>query len=179
MDDELVEYWTTDADGRASVRELTRQFNERTLEAAMTAAGMAALDGEVENTYRLLEDEEVSSGMRTQTKHRLERAGVDIESVEADFVSHQTLYTHLTDCLDAACDDHGEDRVKRERTRLRTLRNRTVAVAEDAVARLEDDDLALDDFDVFVEVSVVCDDCGALHDFETLLDRGGCGCQEE
>lgn len=178
VDQELVRRWTARDDDRASVRELTRQFNRRILAAAMAAAGMTTLDAEVETAFRLLDGDDVSSGMRTETRRRLERGGVDIESVEADFVSHQTLYTHLTECLGATRAEEDTDRLERERTRLRALRNRTAAVAEDAVARLRDGDLALDGFDLFVEVSVVCDDCGTLYDLETLLDRGGCDCQD-
>ena len=41
----------------------------------MEDAGMAPLDGEVENTYRLLTDSNVNTGAHTQARRRLEHAG--------------------------------------------------------------------------------------------------------
>lgn len=54
-------------------------------------AGMLALDGEVENISRLLTDDEVNNGMRTDARRRFDRSGVDAESLERDFVSYQVI----------------------------------------------------------------------------------------
>ncbi len=44
----------------------------------------------------MLTDDDVSSGARTKAVHRLERTGVDVERLEADFVSHRAMRTYLT-----------------------------------------------------------------------------------
>lgn len=75
----------------------------------MASVDLEPLDGEVRNTYRLLTDEDVSSGMRTAKRNELERAGVDVESVERDSVTHQAIYTYLTAVLDVS--KQGQDDV--------------------------------------------------------------------
>jgi hypothetical protein len=40
--------------------------------------------GDPENIYRLLRDDEVSSGRQAELRSRLQRAGIDIEAVEHD-----------------------------------------------------------------------------------------------
>lgn len=83
----LGEYWTRD-DERYSLRELAVHFNYRLLRAAMERAGLNPLDGEVENTYHLLTDEEVSQGMSTQAHNRLQKHDIDVDQLQSDFVSY-------------------------------------------------------------------------------------------
>jgi hypothetical protein len=60
----LVSNWTAD-EHRRSLRELVEQFNLSVLWSALEDAGSRPLEGEVQNLYGLLTDEEVSSGVRT------------------------------------------------------------------------------------------------------------------
>lgn len=176
---DLVARWTG-ADGeRTGVRDLTDEFNLAVLRAAMADAGVEFLDGEVANVYRLFTDDDVSSGMRTHARNRLRRQGVAVDDLEAAFVSHQTTYSHLTDCAGASLDGDGTSGTVREtaESQIRALQNRTAAVTTDRVTRLRDtDEIALDGFDVFVEVAVACERCGARYEFGDLLDGGGCDC---
>lgn len=175
----LRDRWTGRQDGD-SVRELTAEFNRRVLRAAMTDQGTNPLDGEVENLHRLLTDDDVSGGMRTQARKRLERRGVPIDRVERQFVSHQTVYRHLTGCLDVERQSSGgttRERIERNVRKLRALRQRTEAVTDETVERLATADrVEIDEFDVLVDVSVVCAACGSQHDPDALLLRGGCDC---
>lgn len=61
----------------------------------MEDAGMDPLEGEVENAYRLLTEESVSSGVRTETRKKLERNGDGVNQVEADFVTYRVVRTDL------------------------------------------------------------------------------------
>jgi hypothetical protein len=180
MNDDLVAGWQGTADGRESVRELTERYNRRLLEAAFGEAEQSPLSGEVANVYRLLTEEDVSSGVRTQTRRRLEGDDVPVTDVEDAFVSHQTMHTHLTDCLDASREPSRTDpetRRHRDRDRIRALQNRTEVVTADALDRLATaDSLALEGFDVLVDVTVLCRECGAQHEVGSLLDAGGCSC---
>jgi len=176
LDRELAARWK---ESEASLRELAREFDIAVLETATREAGMTPLDGEVRNIYRLLTDEDVTSGMRQQCHGRLRRASVDPDEVTADFVSHQTVHSHFRDCL-GVTRDHPEPGLDDESDRVRSLQTRLEAVTSDAVARLADaGKLQIDDLDVYVDVAVVCGDCGQRTGFGELLDAGGCQCHLE
>ncbi|WP_049921740.1 rod-determining factor RdfA [Halopiger djelfimassiliensis] len=179
LDDELVSYWTDRTDERYSTRDLAEHVNQRVLESALDDAGLQYKDGEVENTYRLLTSDDVSSGTRVQTRKELERDGIDVEDVQGDFVSHQTVYNHLTNCLEASLESPSdEERLERSRDKLGALRNRTAAVTEDTVDQLQRSDvLDIGEFNVLVTVSVTCEDCKQQYTIRDLLDQGGCDCQ--
>lgn len=174
----LESYWTTDGEDRRSLRELADYFNRRLLRATMEAAGMNPLDGEVENTYRLLTDDDVSRGMQTQARQTLEREGVDVESLRSDFVSHQAIHTYLTKYRDASREEQADvDRVEKGLKTIQRLRSRTSAVSENIVENLSGTDrIDLGDFEVLVDVRVFCRDCGTQYDVQELLNRGGCDC---
>lgn len=174
LDRELAARWT---EGEASLRNLAREFNLEVLETATKGAGMTPLDGEVENIYRLLTDDDVTSGMRRQCRDRLRRASVDPDAVTADFVSHQTVHSHFRDCLGVTRDRPDPD-VDDESDRVRSLQTRLEAVTDDAVSRLADAGVVqVDNFDVYVDLAVVCRDCGERTGFGDLLADGGCQCR--
>lgn len=180
LGDELVERWTAPDGERSSLRELADRFNRRLLAAALAEAGVDTIDGEVENTYRLLTDDDVSIGVRTEVRNRLARQGIDVEELEGDFVSHQAIHTYLTKYRDAALERREagpEARRERERETIRRLESRTSAVTRDSLERLRDGGhLRLGDPDVLVDVRVFCADCGADFAVDELLRRGGCDC---
>lgn len=180
LDTTLIEYWTGEASEQYSTRELATYVNQRVLEAALETADVPVKDGEVENTYRLLTDDDVSSGTRVQTRNELQRDGVPIEQVESDFTSHQTVYNHLTDCLETSLEEPSdEDRLDRSSDKLGALQNRTSAVTTSTVEQLERNDiLEIGDFNVVVSVTVTCEDCLQEYTVRELLERGTCQCHE-
>lgn len=181
LDTQLVTYWTATGDEKKSTRQLATYVNQRVLEAALETADILPKDGEVENTYRLLTDNDVSSGTRVQTRNELRRDGVSIDDVESNFVSHQTVYNHLTDCLEAELETPSdEERIERSTDKLAALQNRTAAVTSDTVGQLERNDvLDIDEFNVAVSVTVTCENCLQEYPVRTLLEKGSCGCQVE
>ncbi|WP_246998300.1 rod-determining factor RdfA [Halosolutus gelatinilyticus] len=181
LDDDLVAYWTGTGEEQYSTRELATHVNQRVLEAALEDAGVAVRDGEVENTYRLLTDDDVTSGTRIQTRNELERDGVPIDDVESDFISHQTVYNHLTNCLDASLEEpDDEERLDRSEEKLGALQNRTAAVTEDTIAQLDRNDVIdINEFDVLVSVTVTCTECQQQYTVRDLLEERGCDCSRE
>jgi DNA-binding transcriptional ArsR family regulator len=176
LDDDLVE--RREREG-ASLRDLKAQFNRRVLRAAMERAGMAPLDGEVANTHRLLTDESVSAGERTRTQRRLQREGVDVESVRDDFVSHPTVGTHLRECLGVAAREESRDAVEAARERAFKMEGRAEAVVEDAIEGLvERGAVAGGDLSVVVDTRITCTVCGCQRDVGAFLDGDGCDCDE-
>jgi hypothetical protein len=180
LDEDLIAYWTGDGDEQYSTRELATLVNQRVLEAAFQEAGVSYKEGEIENTYRLLTDDDVTSGTRVQTRNELERDGVPIEDVESDFVSHQTVYNHLTGCLETSlATPSDEERLERGAEKLGALQNRTEAVTVDTIAQLERNGVIdIGEFDVLVSVTVTCEECHQQFTVRELLDQGACGCHD-
>lgn len=168
---------------RESLRDLADAFNREVLAASLEAAGEQPIEGEVENHYRLLTAEDVRSSARTQAETRLARNGISVESLERDFVSHQAIHTYLTEVRGATLpedDTSPEATISNRLDAILRLRNRLVAVTERSLESLaEAGHLSLGDFDVLVGITVYCSDCGASMDLTDLVDRGGCGCQED
>ncbi|MXV60567.1 hypothetical protein GS429_00475 [Natronorubrum sp. JWXQ-INN-674] len=179
LDGDLIAYWTGAGDEQYSTRELATHVNQRVLETALEDADLPPKEGEVENTYRLLTDDDVSSGTQVQTRNELERDGVPIEQVESDFISHQTVYNHLTDCLDTALETPSdEERLERSAEKLGALQNRTAAVTTDTVDQLERNDiLDIGEFNVAVSVTVTCEDCFQEYTVRDLLEEQSCDCE--
>jgi len=180
LDDELVSLWTGQGGERYSLRDLESYVNQRILRAAMRDAGMDPLMGEVENLYRILTGGDASEGARIEAIARLDREGVDVDQVDDDFVSHQSIHTYLKQDLDASYErsESVEERIERGRDTILSLQNRTEAVTRGTLESLRNSDtVAIDEFDVFVDIRVACDDCGRYHEIDELLEQGGCECQ--
>jgi hypothetical protein len=179
MGEELERRWLGDGYDRLSLRDLADHFNRAVLRRAMLDAGMDPLAGEAENVYELLDDDDVTEGERAQVTNRLERAGVDVEEVQSDFVSHQAVHTYLRKYRGAERPDASdEERLERTLGTVRRLESRTVAVVENSLDTLKNAGaLAVGSFDVFVDVRVFCSDCGRQYDVVDLLERGGCDCE--
>lgn len=176
---DLEVLWTEEGENRYSLRELAEHFNQRVLEAAMLDAGMNPLEGEVANAYRLLTEEESGAGHKVQAEHRLGYEGVPVDEVRDDFVTHQTVYRHLKNCLEAEYERETDPaaRLERDVERIESFQNRIGIVVDEIVDRLRGADL----FDVgspttYVDVRILCEDCGEVYSPRDLLDREGCAC---
>jgi hypothetical protein len=176
---ELERRWTTDGDDRLSLRALADYFNQKLLADRMANAGMQPLAGEVENVYRLLTDDDVGSADRTRTRRRLERNGVDVEGLRSDFVTYQAIRSYLKGDRGAEHTTDDRPRTVVESENIRRLRGRTTAVTEERLSQLrKGDHVQLEEFRVFAEINVFCEDCGTQYEVEELLERGGCACSE-
>lgn len=180
LNDELVVRRSGRAGDVESLRHLADYFNRSVLREAMVDAGMSPLEGEVENVYRLLTDDDVSDGMRVRTRNRMEREGVDLETVESSFVSHPTMGNHLRDCLDVEPSTPSRDPVATARERIFKMVTRAERVIENTLAGLASSShLASGTLAVTVDVQVVCEDCGAIGDVSSFVDAGGCDCEHD
>jgi len=178
---ELPDLWLGESGEEMSLRELADHINIALLRRAMEAAGNDPLEGEVENAYRLLTDDEVSAGVRTQQRNRLERDGVDVDKLENDFVTHQAVYTYLTKGLGISKEKDDEtDPLEKHEERIQRLRSRTVAVTDNSLTELRNaGDLTLGSFDTNVDIRVYCQDCETQYELTELLQRGGCACESD
>lgn len=176
----LVDRWTSEGDDRASLRQLAEFFNQQVLHAAMREAGMNPLEGEVENLYDLLTGDEVSGGMRTQAVKRLEQHGIDVDRLEEDFVTHQTIHTYLTNQQGVEA-PRGEERgIENDVQTVRRLQNRLQAVTESTLSRLQNAGrLSIGEGNVIVDVHVICEQCGVQYEPGELLEAGACECARD
>jgi hypothetical protein len=173
---ELEQLWTAEED-RKSLRALAGYFNQQLLQQALEAAGVQYLDGELENTYRLLTDDEVSSAESTRVQRRLERDGVDVDELKGDFVTYQAIRSYLKDHRGAEYTPAETDPLEREATNVQKLRGRMVSVTEGKLEQLRaSDELTLGEFRTLADIRVVCEDCNTQFDVLDLLERGGCNC---
>jgi len=161
----------------ASLRDLESYFNQQVLEAAMREARAEMIDGEVENTYRLLTADDVSSGSRVEIKDRLRRSGMDPEAVTSDFVSYQTIRTHLQECLGVNTSIESEFDISDAKNIVFKLLSRTEVITERTIDRLRSSGhLTTGDINVTLSLRIVCTECGEEYTFSRLLKRGQCGC---
>lgn len=174
---ELEARWTAPREERSSLRDLAEYTNHRILEAVLREAGRDPLPDDVQAIYRALTDDEASAAERTRRRRALERDGIDVDELEADFVSHQAIHTYLTKYREA---EHSLDANLRERSlrRLRRLQGRTSAVTEDTVERLvANDEIAGGDLRIILSLQVLCETCGTSADATTFIENGGCNCE--
>lgn len=177
--DRLERLWTAEGDERESLRSLADRFNKRLLEETMIDAGMSTIEGEIDNLYRLLTDEDVSSGARTEARMRLTRNGVDVDQLERDFVTYQAIRSYLKDYRGTeyvGTDDR--TRVESVVETIQRLRSRTRSVAQKSLSQLRDTGhLSIGEFRVFVDITVLCEECNTQYGIVELLEERQCECQ--
>lgn len=175
MGDQLEAAWTTESDDRTSLRDLADEFNERVLEAALRESGVSLSTFEVTGTYNALRHG--SGSEETRARRRLEREGIDVETLTGGFVTHQAIHTYLTKERGASLPEDKGNTVEQKVETIEKLQGRVAAVTESAIDSLgETDDLDRAEYNVIVDVRVVCSECGSDHSVEELLQQGGCDC---
>lgn len=175
MGAELEASWTGESGDRTGLRDLADELNQRVLAEALRDAGVSALDFEVTGTYEALRHG--SGSEATRARRRLEREGIDVDEITADFVSHQAVHTYLTKEREATLPDRDENAVERKVETIDKLNSRVAVVTDTAIDTiLPDEELERVDYEVLVDVRVVCSKCGSEHSVEELLRQGGCDC---
>lgn len=176
IDDRLTTRW---ADGE-SLRDLEQFFNQTVLRTAMASAGMETIDGEPSNLYRLLTDDEVTAGKRVDAESRLRRHGIDPDTLTDDFVSYQTVRTHLNDCLGVETARESTLTVAQARNTVYKLVSRVESVTMRTIERLcRQETISITAPSVTVSIRVACSECNDEYTFSTLLERANCSCSEE
>lgn len=178
---ELEARWTDDGGERTSLRDLADLFNERLLERTLENAGTNPLQSDVAATYRNLTDDEVSTGVRTETRNRLERDGIDVDALKRDFVSYQAIRTYLTEIRGAEYRSVSDaEKVEKDRETIQRLATRTRSVTQERIEKLRDTDrIDAAEFEVLLDLQVLCQECGRQHAVSDFLEAGGCECQRE
>jgi len=176
---ELEARWTAPDEDRLSLRDLADLFNRRLLEAALDEADVPVLEYDVDSLYHDLTAEDVSAGVATDARNRLDRYGVDVDQLEGEFVSYQAIRSYLKEWRGAeyeTVDD--ETKIRRDRDSIQRLVSRTRAVTSDRIETLRDTDrIDAAEFEVVLSVQVLCQECGRQYDLDDFLEQRGCDCQ--
>lgn len=179
MGDRLEARWTGAGRARTSLRDLADEFNEELLRTAMRRADGSPTERVVERTYETLTEADASEGRKAEVRNELARNGVDVDALREDFVSHQSIHTYLTEVRGAVPPSDDADPVGTDVEAIQRLLGRTQTVAEGTLERHRSADrVTVGDFDVFLDLRVLCHDCGVDREVVTLLDDGGCACAE-
>lgn len=176
MGEQLEVAWTGERGERTSLRDLADEFNRAVLGAAIRQSDGAVPETDVQSAYQTLTGNDVSSADRMRKQRDLEAMGVDVDAVQSDFVTHQAIHTYLTEYREAELPEQSGDPEQKAET-LERLRGRTAAVTESTVdALVASGDLVERDYDVIVDVRVICGECGTDYAASELLREGGCDC---
>jgi len=172
--------WLGEGAERTSLRDLARKFNRAVLRSALAEAGESTVASDVESSHRTLTDDDVSRADRVRKRRELERAGVDVDRVLGDFVTHQAIHTYLTNVREAELERDDGDRTQRKKETVQRLVSRTQVVTESTIDELVNaGELTDREYETLVSVRVVCEDCGRDYAVDELIDAGGCDCEVE
>lgn len=176
----LPELWLGETGEEFSLRDLAERINVSIVRVSLERTGEDPLDGEAQNVYRLLHHDDVSAGAQVQQENRLERAGIDVDELKDDFVTHQSVHTYLTKGLNVSKGSNDQtDPVEKRGIRIERLQNRLDAVVEQTLEDLQNSgDLSAGEVNTTVSIQVFCEDCGTQYELFELLDKRGCNCQE-
>jgi hypothetical protein len=178
--EELERLWTNKGEQRESLRSLAEMFNRRLLTTAVEGSQMSTVDGSVDNLYRLLTSDDISSGKRIEARNQLSQAGIDVESLEKDFVTYQAIRSYLKEFRGAEHQTNDpEEQINNGIDNVQRLKSRLQSVAENTLDQLNRKNLInIGSYRVFVEVTVTCEDCNAQYGLTDLLRQRECECGE-
>ncbi|MCO8268719.1 rod-determining factor RdfA [Haloferax prahovense] len=182
LGDDLVDAWLGEGRERRSLRELEADVNKRLIRAALDQAGAHVLDGEAENFYRLLTSDDVTAGSRTDARNTLRERGVDIDQLESDIISYQSVYNYLKRHrnVEREDDEDGQSATESGLATIRKLRSRLRTVTIDVIDRLvKAEAVFIGTYEVEVDIRVTCTDCDTRMTPTTLLNSGHCDCEHE
>lgn len=161
-----------------SLRDLADLVNIRITEAAINAAD-ADIAGDATSVYGAI-NENGAIERRVQLQDQLAAVGIEIDELEADHVSYQTVRHHLRNCLEMDTSRQGIESVAEGREVVNWARNRDREIIKRTLNRLQRvGELEAGDLNVTLTVTVECKNCGDSTHVETLLKNGTCECRGE
>ncbi|ERG95634.1 rod-determining factor RdfA [Haloquadratum walsbyi] len=183
LGDEVVDRWLGENGyEQESLRDLADRVNRRIIDAAVNNS-TNLLDGEAANIYRLLtaDDDDVTSGMRTEARQSLRHDGVNVEQLESDLITYQSVYNYCKDhrgVSQSSSKQHSSPESSLSYTRK--LAGRLQAIMEQNLTRwIKNEILSGGSYEVDIEIWITCQRCGERRSPERLIDVGGCQCTHE
>lgn len=172
----------------ASLRELAAYINQRILAAALseidaeiTAAvyGAVSDDDALTVLYETLADDDVPADREARVRTRLTQLGVDVEAVEADWVTHPTVRKHLRQCCNVETSRNASITLDDARDTIEWARTRCARVVNRTFERLQDANLVrTGNREVTVIIQITCTACRNTYRPTQLLDKSACACYQ-
>lgn len=168
-DERLLMEWRGDGTQRKGYRQLARWLNVTLLRREMDKAGLPTLGEEAESKYERLRGDDANAA---EIANVLEREGVDVEGLRADFVSYGVVRTHITDCLDETYEP-GESS-EWETDAIDIARDHARGKISEAVRSLvnKGDIEGGDDVEIHLDVELECRSCQTRVLLRRALRRG-------
>lgn len=159
-----------------SLRSLADFVNTRVLGRAIEAHAERDVLADPASIYSKLANG-TDAGETTEMRERLVTAGVPVEEVTDEFVSHQTVRSHLRTCLDMETGRSPATDIEDVSDLIEWSRTRDERIIDRALARLRDSgELGIGETNVIHSVRVICEACGRSHRLQELLEKQGCEC---
>lgn len=170
----------------ASLRDLADYVNQRVLAAALTAADVDVTDalyGAVSDEdaltalYEALDSDDTPAERTARVRTRLTQLGVDVEAVEADWVTHPTVRTHLRECLEIETKRTATITPDEARDTIEWARTQCANIVDQTFTRLQHADmLSTGPLDATVTIQITCTRCGTTYRPSQLLTHRTCDC---
>lgn len=162
-----------------SLRALATYFNKQVLSQALDSATREIV-GDADQIYAVLTSEDSNRSQQAELRSKLRQSGVDIETVESDFISHQTARNHLHDCLELDTGRQSTVDIDGGRKTIEWAQARSEGVIKETLERLRSaEELSGGPTEVTQSVRVGCGECGRTYPIAEFLDQRGCDCQHE
>lgn len=175
--DTLERKWTASGEERRSLRELAEIFNKRILQSTIENAEITPLSGDIDGIYLRLRGDKGTSADQTRVKRRLEREGIDVDTLQSDFVSYQAIRSFLKEERNAEYSTNANP-VERDKNNIQQLRNRTISITETKLDGLvKKDQIRLGSHEITVDINVFCEECDRQFDVIEILSQKGCECK--
>ena len=162
-----------------SLRELAIFFNKQILSEALDRATQEVI-GDAETIYEVLMDDDTDRAREAELRSKLARYNVDIDDVQQDFVSHQTVRNHLNGCREIDTGRESAFDLEAGKKTIEWAQARSEGVIEQTIERLRNaGEVTGTRTEVTQSVRVACSACGQSYRIEAFLERGGCGCRPD
>lgn len=190
IDEELVGRWSGDHPEQMSVRELADYFNTRVLKKLFEESDTGFMKSQAGPFYDILsqdpDDEESPQSARRDREELiedLEESGFDVDKITTDyFVSYQSIYTHLTKCLEVespSAKNQSENSLANDQDTVRRITAKAAKIGETLMNRnVEDSDDVSGRLEISASVDIRCDECGYKKSLVSFLEDGGCYCSD-
>lgn len=162
-----------------SLRDLATYLNKQILSESLNT-GTREVVGDADSIYEVLNGNDVNRSRQVELRSKLDRNGIDIEAVERDFVSHQTVRNHLHDCKAIDTGRKTTVDIDGAQKTIEWAQARSEGVIEQTLERLRNaGNVADTPTEVTLSVRVGCSACGQTHRIEDFLEQRGCDCQTD
>ena len=167
-------------------RDLADYVNQRILAAALASAGVDVTDalfGAVSSDdaltalYEALANTDTPAERQARVRTRLAQLGVDVETVEANWITHPTIRTHLRDCLGITTRRTATVTPDDARDTIEWGRTRCANVIDQTFKRLRNADIvSTGPLEITVTIQLTCTTCGETFRPGQLLTDTECAC---